>query len=133
MVIRGSLFVARDKKCTKLYVTHPKISNNIVNVIENIVMTDLLHKRLDNMSGKGMSLLSRRNVLSGVHVIQIGFEIYWRFLEIFGNREKVCERRVKAGIKTEVTSRREKISGQSVYLINPEKIAMICLFKYFIS
>ena len=30
-------------------------------------------------------------------------------------------------------SRREKISDQSVYLINPEKIGMICLFKYFMS
>ena len=33
---RGSLIVARGKKCPKLYFTHPKISNNIVNTVENI-------------------------------------------------------------------------------------------------
>ena len=63
---RGSLIVTRGKKCPKLYFTHPKISNNIVNCVENIDMTDLWHKRLGHMSEKGMSLLSKRNVLSGV-------------------------------------------------------------------
>ncbi|KAJ9545871.1 hypothetical protein OSB04_025578 [Centaurea solstitialis] len=68
---RGSLIVARGKKSPKLYMTYPKISNNVVNAVENTDMIDLWHKRLGHMSEKGMSLLSKRNVLSGVHDVRL--------------------------------------------------------------
>ncbi|CAH9117929.1 unnamed protein product [Cuscuta epithymum] len=68
---RGSLIVARGKRCSKLYMTHPKIFKDRVNVMVNTDMTDLWHKRLGHMSEKGMSLLLERNVLPGVHDIHL--------------------------------------------------------------
>ncbi|GKE95032.1 putative RNA-directed DNA polymerase [Tanacetum coccineum] len=55
----------------KLYMTHPKISKSIVNAIDNDDMTELWHKRLGHMSEKGMSILSKKNVLSGVYDINL--------------------------------------------------------------
>ncbi|CAH9109494.1 unnamed protein product [Cuscuta epithymum] len=52
----GSLIVARDKRCSKLYMTHPKIFKDRVNAVRGESdMTDLWHKRLGHMSEKGMS------------------------------------------------------------------------------
>ncbi|XP_048234354.1 uncharacterized protein LOC125370936 [Ricinus communis] len=68
---RGSLIVARGKRCSKLYMTHPKIFKDRVNIVVNTDMTDLWHKRLGHMSEKGMSLLLKRNVLPGVHDIHL--------------------------------------------------------------
>ncbi|CAH9096206.1 unnamed protein product [Cuscuta epithymum] len=68
---RGSLIVARGKRCSKLYMTHPKIFKDRVNAVVNTDMTDLWHKRLGHMSEKGMSLLLKRNVLPGVHDIHL--------------------------------------------------------------
>ncbi|GJR54988.1 putative RNA-directed DNA polymerase [Tanacetum coccineum] len=70
-VTLGSLIVARGKRESKLYMTHPKISKSIVNAIDNDDMTELWHKRLGHMSEKGMSILSKKNVLSGVHDINL--------------------------------------------------------------
>ncbi|GJU02467.1 putative RNA-directed DNA polymerase [Tanacetum coccineum] len=66
-----SLIVARGKRESKLYMTHPKISKSIVNAVDNVDMAELWHKRLGNMSEKGMSILSKKNVLSGVHDINL--------------------------------------------------------------
>ncbi|GKC14812.1 ribosomal protein L7Ae/L30e/S12e/Gadd45 [Tanacetum coccineum] len=62
-VTLGSLIVARGKRESKLYMTHPKISKSIVNAIDNDDMTELWHKRLGHMSEKGMSILSKKNVI----------------------------------------------------------------------
>ncbi|GJR64775.1 putative RNA-directed DNA polymerase [Tanacetum coccineum] len=70
-VTLGSLIVARGKRESKLYMTHPKISKSIVNAVDNGDMTELWHKRLCHMSEKGMSILSKKNVLSGVHDINL--------------------------------------------------------------
>ncbi|GJW74762.1 putative RNA-directed DNA polymerase [Tanacetum coccineum] len=70
-VTLGSLIVAKGKRESKLYMTHPKISKSIVNAIDNDDMTELWHKRLGHMSEKGMSILSKKNVLSGVHDINL--------------------------------------------------------------
>ncbi|GJV58461.1 putative RNA-directed DNA polymerase [Tanacetum coccineum] len=61
-VTLGSLIVARGKRESKLYMTHPKISKSIVNAVDNDDMTELWHKRLGHMSEKGMSILSKKNV-----------------------------------------------------------------------
>ncbi|GJS24342.1 retrovirus-related pol polyprotein from transposon TNT 1-94 [Tanacetum coccineum] len=60
----GSLIVAREKRESKLYMTHSKISKSIVNVVDNDDMTELWHKRLGHMSEKGMFILSNKNGLS---------------------------------------------------------------------
>lgn len=67
----GSLIVGRGKKESKLYVTHPKISKSIVNIVDNVDISELWHKRLGHMSEKGMSILSKKNVLSGMHDIHL--------------------------------------------------------------
>ncbi|GJW71984.1 retrovirus-related pol polyprotein from transposon TNT 1-94 [Tanacetum coccineum] len=46
-VTLGSLIVARGKRESKLYMTHPKISKSIVNAIDNDDMTELWLKRLE--------------------------------------------------------------------------------------
>ncbi|GJX59461.1 putative RNA-directed DNA polymerase [Tanacetum coccineum] len=56
---------------SKLYMTHMKISKSIINAIDNDDMTELWHKRLGHMSEKGMSILSKKNVLSGAHDINL--------------------------------------------------------------
>ncbi|GJS04087.1 putative RNA-directed DNA polymerase [Tanacetum coccineum] len=70
-VTLGSLIVVRGKRESKLYMTHPKISKSIVNAIDNNDMTELWHKRLGHMSEKRMFILSKKNVLSGVHDINL--------------------------------------------------------------
>ncbi|GJS69001.1 putative RNA-directed DNA polymerase [Tanacetum coccineum] len=67
----GSLIVARGKRESKLYMTHPKISKSIFNAVDNDDMTELWHKRLGHMSEKGMSILYKKNVLSGAHDINL--------------------------------------------------------------
>ncbi|KAD4180550.1 hypothetical protein E3N88_29141 [Mikania micrantha] len=68
---RGSLIVARGKRASKLYTTHPKISKDSVHSLVNTDMTELWHKRLGHMSEKGMSLLLKRNALSGVRDVHL--------------------------------------------------------------
>ncbi|GJU00528.1 retrovirus-related pol polyprotein from transposon TNT 1-94 [Tanacetum coccineum] len=54
---------------------YPKVMvmacGNIVNAIDNDDMTELWHKRLGHISEKGMSILSKKNVLFGVHDINL--------------------------------------------------------------
>ena len=68
---RGSLIVARGKRCPKLYMTQPKVSTSIVNAVENVDMIDLWHKRLAHMTEKGMNMLSKKKVLSGLTDIHL--------------------------------------------------------------
>nr|GEV02725.1 retrovirus-related Pol polyprotein from transposon TNT 1-94 [Tanacetum cinerariifolium] len=70
-VTLGSLIVARGKRESKLYMTHPKISKSIVNVVDNDDMTELWNNRLGHMSENGMAILSKKNVLSGMHDINL--------------------------------------------------------------
>ncbi|GJZ83764.1 putative RNA-directed DNA polymerase [Tanacetum coccineum] len=46
-------------------------SVSIVNAVDNDDMTELWNKRLGHMSEKGMSILSKKNMLSGVHDINL--------------------------------------------------------------
>ena len=68
---RGSLIVAKGKRCPKLYMTQPKVSTGIVNAVENVDMIDLWHKRLAHMTEKGMNMLSKKKVLSGLTDIHL--------------------------------------------------------------
>ncbi|KAJ9547627.1 LOW QUALITY PROTEIN: hypothetical protein OSB04_020170 [Centaurea solstitialis] len=72
---RGSLIVAIGKKNPKLYMTHPKISNNIVNAVENIDMTDVdlaIRDLATSVSrtefrSKVILLLEKKNILNLVY------------------------------------------------------------------
>ncbi|GJW69317.1 retrovirus-related pol polyprotein from transposon TNT 1-94, partial [Tanacetum coccineum] len=70
-VTLGSLIMARGKRESNLYMTYPKISKSIVNAVDNHDMTELWNKRLGHMSEKGMSILSKKNMLSRVHDINL--------------------------------------------------------------
>ncbi|GKB92972.1 retrovirus-related pol polyprotein from transposon TNT 1-94 [Tanacetum coccineum] len=71
-VTLGSLIVARGKRESKLYMTHPKISKSIVNAVDNDDITELWNKRLGHMIGeKVMSILFKKNMLSRVHDINL--------------------------------------------------------------
>ena len=63
---RGSLIVARGKKCSNLYLMQASTSKGIVNVTENDSSTKLWHKRLSHMSEKGLNCLAKKNQLSGL-------------------------------------------------------------------
>lgn len=56
----GYLIIARGKRCPKLYITQPKISYGIVNVLGNVDMIALWHKRLDHMTEKGICCRRKR-------------------------------------------------------------------------
>lgn len=63
---KGSLVVARGKKESSLYLMHAKIFKGICNAVEDENVVELWHKRLSHMSEKGMGLLAKKNLLSGV-------------------------------------------------------------------
>ncbi|GKG02273.1 retrovirus-related pol polyprotein from transposon TNT 1-94, partial [Tanacetum coccineum] len=64
--------------CVYTVVTHCTLP---VNAIDNDDMTELWHNRLGHMSEKGMSILSKKNVLSGVHDINLD-----EVLSLFGRK-----------------------------------------------
>ena len=68
---RGSLIVARGERTSKLYMAHPKISRDSVNSLTNSDATDMWHKRLAHMSEKGMSILLKKDALSGVKNVHL--------------------------------------------------------------
>ena len=63
---KGSLVVARGKKESSLYLMQAKIFKGICNAVEDENVVELWHKRLSHMSEKGMGLLAKKNLLSGV-------------------------------------------------------------------
>ena len=68
---KGSLVVARGKKCCSLYKTQAKLCGGEVHTIEGETSIDLWHKRLGHMSEKGIDVLVKKNVfpkLKGTHL-----------------------------------------------------------------
>lgn len=63
---KGSMIVARGKKCSSLYFMQAKVSDCIINAVENEGTIELWHKRLSHMSEKGLMVLAKKNLLSGM-------------------------------------------------------------------
>ncbi|VFQ81624.1 unnamed protein product [Cuscuta campestris] len=63
---KGSLIVARGKKCSGLYWTNASVSVDSVNAVESDSSSELWHRRLSHISEKGLDCLAKKNVLSGV-------------------------------------------------------------------
>ncbi|VFQ58709.1 unnamed protein product [Cuscuta campestris] len=63
---KGSLIVARGKKCSGLYWTNASVSIDSVNAVESDSSSELWHRRLSHISEKGLDCLAKKNVLSGV-------------------------------------------------------------------
>ena len=63
---KGSLVVARGKKCSSLYLLQASISTNLVNAAESNNMSELWHKRLSHISEKGLDCLAKKSLLPGL-------------------------------------------------------------------
>ncbi|TXG57032.1 hypothetical protein EZV62_018345 [Acer yangbiense] len=63
---KGSMIVARGKKCSSLYFMQAKVSDCIINIVDNESTTELWHRRLGHMSEKGLMVLAKKNLLSGM-------------------------------------------------------------------
>ncbi|TXG70578.1 hypothetical protein EZV62_005513 [Acer yangbiense] len=63
---KGSMIVARGKKCSSLYFMQAKVSDCIINTVDNESTTELWHRRLGHMSEKGLMVLAKKNLLSGM-------------------------------------------------------------------
>ena len=61
--------VAKGKKDSTLYFMHANLSKDMVNAMKKDSTVELWHKRLSHMSEKGMTILAKKNVLSGVEEI----------------------------------------------------------------
>ena len=57
------MVVARDKKCSSLYLLQASISSNLVNAVESNNMSELWHKRLSHISEKGLDCLAKKSLL----------------------------------------------------------------------
>ena len=68
---KGSLVVARGKKYSKLYFIQAKLSQDVVNTMENDSTVELWHKRLGHMSEKSMTRLAKKNVLPGLDQVHL--------------------------------------------------------------
>lgn len=68
---KGSMIVARGKRLSALYMLQAKISNHAVNVVENVAISELWHKRLAHISEKGLTLLGKKNALSGLKSVDL--------------------------------------------------------------
>ena len=63
---KGSLVVAKGNKSCTLYTMQAKINKGIVNALEDDSSTELWHKRLSHMSVKGLQVLSKKKLLTGM-------------------------------------------------------------------
>ena len=63
--------VARGKKDSTLYFMHANLSKDVVNTVEKDNTVELWHKRLSHMSEKGIKILGKKNVLSGIDLVHL--------------------------------------------------------------
>ncbi|KAJ4728518.1 Retrovirus-related Pol polyprotein from transposon TNT 1-94 [Melia azedarach] len=63
---KGSMTVARGKKYFSLYFMQAKIADNSINTVKNEDTIKLWHRRLGHMSEKGLIVLAKKNLLSGM-------------------------------------------------------------------
>ncbi|KAJ4721123.1 Retrovirus-related Pol polyprotein from transposon TNT 1-94 [Melia azedarach] len=63
---KGSMTVARGKKYSSLYFMQAKIADNSINTVKNKDTIELWHRRLGHMSEKGLIVLAKKNLLSGM-------------------------------------------------------------------
>ena len=63
---KGSLIVARGQKCSSLYVMNVKIAVSTINTVDDEGIAELWHNRLSHMSEKGLMVLAKKNLLSGM-------------------------------------------------------------------
>jgi hypothetical protein len=68
---KGNLIVAKGNMVSVLYYVHAKLSAACVNALQKEDSCALWHKRLGQMSEKGMTVLVKKNLLKGVKDVHI--------------------------------------------------------------
>ena len=63
---KGSMVVAKGKKCSSLYVMQARVIDSNINAVDDDSTVDLWHNRLYHMSEKGLMILAKKNLLSGM-------------------------------------------------------------------
>ena len=58
--------VAKRKKCSSLYLMHARVIDSSINAVDDDSIVELWHNRLGHMSKKGLMILAKKNILSGM-------------------------------------------------------------------
>ncbi|KAK9914377.1 hypothetical protein M0R45_038160 [Rubus argutus] len=81
---KGSLVVARGKRCCTLYKTYGKICKSELNAVEN-ASPSLWHRRLGHMSEKGLQVLAKKSLIPFVkEKVWTGKSASYSHLKVFG-------------------------------------------------
>ncbi|KAL6318202.1 hypothetical protein AAG906_035707 [Vitis piasezkii] len=57
---------AKGKKCSSLYLMQTRVIDSSINAVDDDSTVEIWHKRLGHMSEKGLMILAKRNLLSGL-------------------------------------------------------------------
>lgn len=68
---KGSMVIVKGRRHSNLYIVRTGISKRYINTCEDDSSSELWHKRLSHMSEKGLSILAKKNVLSGISNVQL--------------------------------------------------------------
>ena len=63
---RGSMVVAKGKKCSSLYLMQTRVIDFSINAVDDDSTVELWHNRLSHMSEKGLMILAKKNLLCGM-------------------------------------------------------------------
>lgn len=63
---KGSLVVAKGKKCSSLYIMSASVPAERINAVNDEEMTNLWHKRLSHISEKGLAILRKKEYIPGI-------------------------------------------------------------------
>ena len=63
---RGSMVVAKGKKCSSLYLMKTRVIDSSINAVNDDSTVELWHKRLGHMSEKDLMILAKNNFFSGM-------------------------------------------------------------------
>ena len=68
---KGDMIVACGKKYLTLYTLQVKLSKGIVNAVKDELIAELWHKRLPHMNEKGLKILAKKNLPSGMNDVYL--------------------------------------------------------------
>ena len=58
--------IAKGKKCSSLYLMQARVIDSSINAVDDDSTVELWHNRLGHMSKKGLMILAKKNLLSGM-------------------------------------------------------------------
>ncbi|KAL6331686.1 hypothetical protein AAG906_014336 [Vitis piasezkii] len=68
---RGSMVVAKGKKCSSLYLMKTRVINSSINAVNDDSTIELWHNRLGHMSEKDLMILAKKNLFSDNMIFDI--------------------------------------------------------------